>query len=78
MKKSFSNLTQKQIERLAEKNRLASQKERLVEAEKDKRGMTGKKKTKRDYVYVDRSEDPSVRSADHRTIFKEMKQRPFS
>lgn len=74
MKKFSNNLTPKQIKRLAEKNRLASQKQRLVEEEKDKRGMKGKKK--RDYV--DRSEDPSVMTADHRTIFQEMKQKPFS
>lgn len=77
MKKSFSNLSTKQIERLAEKNRLASQKQRLVEEEKDKRGVVGKK-VKRDYVYVDRLEDPSVKEADHRTIFNAMKQKPFS
>ena len=77
MKKSFSNLSTKQIERLAKKNRLASQKQRLVEEEKNKRG-TKEKKVKRDYVYVDRSEDPSVKESDHRTIFNAMKQKPFS
>ena len=77
MKKSFNNLSTKQIERLAEKNRLASQKQRLVEEEKNKRG-TEKKKVKRDYVQVDRSKDPSVKEADHRTIFNAMKQKPFS
>ena len=77
MKKSFNNLSAKQIEQLANKNRLASQKQRLVEKEKEKRGMTGKTKVK-NYVYVDRSEDPSVMGASHRTIFNAMKQRPFS
>lgn len=78
MKKSFSRLNTKQIEQLAEKNRLASQTQRLVEEEKDKRGRVGKKKVKKDYVYVDRSEDPSIAGAGHRTIFNAMKKKPFS
>ena len=78
MKKSFNNLSPKQIERLAEKNRLASQKAGLVEEEKEKRGMKEKKKGDRDYMYVDRSEDPSIMKADHQTIFQEMKRKPFS
>ena len=70
-------MSTKQIEQLAKKNRLASQKQRLVEEEKDKRGMTGKMKVKK-HVYVDRSEDPLVMGASHRTIFNAMKKRPFS
>ena len=75
--KKFSNLSPKQIERLAEKNRAKSQDQRLVEEEKEKRGK-GKKGQEKKHVYVDRSEDPSVMSASHRTIFNEMKQKPFS
>ncbi|KKM08035.1 hypothetical protein LCGC14_1727890 [marine sediment metagenome] len=39
----------------------------------DLRGLTKKKK----YVHVDKSEDPSLRSAGHRTIFQEMKKKPY-
>ena len=77
MNKPFKVMSTKQIEQLAKKNRLASQKQRLVEEEKDKRGMTGKMKVKK-HVYVDRSEDPLVMGASHRTIFNAMKKRPFS
>ncbi len=78
MKKSFRNLTPQQIVRLAEKNRMASEKNRLVDIEKGKRGMKGQAKSKKKHVYVDRSEDPSVKNADHRSIFQTMKQRPYS
>jgi hypothetical protein len=64
----------KQIQQLAEKNRRASKDE--MDAEMKKRGITSSKK-KKNYVHVDRSEDPSIRTAGHRTIFQEMKKKPY-
>ncbi|KKM82891.1 hypothetical protein LCGC14_1314820 [marine sediment metagenome] len=64
----------KQIQQLAEKNRRASKDE--MDAEMKKRGITSSKKKKK-YVHVDRSEDPRIATAGHRTIFQEMKKVPF-
>ena len=74
MTKDFKNLTPKQIELLAIKNREASRNEMLDE-ELDKRGIKKTKKNKG--VYVDRSVDPTIGGADHRTLFKEMKKKPY-
>jgi len=73
MGKTFKDLSPKQVEALARKNREASQQE--VNEELKKRGVDKKKQIS--YVYVDRSEDPKISNADHRSIFKEMKKRPY-
>ena len=73
MKKDFSNMTPKQIERLAIKNREQSQS--ALDEELNKRGI---KKTDRSrQTYVDRSVDPSIIHSDHHTIFQEMKKKPY-
>ena len=75
MTKNFKNMSVEQIRQLAEKNRQASRTE--MDAEMKKRGIT-QSKTKTKYVHVDRSEDPKISQADHRTIFNAMKKLPYS
>ena len=75
MTKNFKNMSLVQIQQLAEKNRMASKNE--MDAEMKKRGITPSKK-KKNYTFVDRSDDPKIISASHRTIFQEMKRKPFS
>ena len=75
MAKDFKNMSLIQIQRFAEKNRMASKDE--MDAEMKKRGITPSKK-KKNYTFVDRSDDPKIISAGHRTIFQEMKRKPFS
>jgi len=70
--KSFKNMSIKQIERLAKKNREASEKE--LNSEYKKRGVD--KQAKISYTYVDRSEDVSFKDASHSDIFNEFKKRP--
>ena len=67
-------MTPAQIEKLAEKNREKSQSEMLDE-EMKKRGRTRPKRKRK--IYVDRSLDPSFNEADHSTIFREMKKKPY-
>jgi hypothetical protein len=69
----FKNLTPKQIELLAIKNREASRSQ--TNEEKEKRG--GKKTKVKRTVYVDRTTDPTFDGIDHRSLFKEMKKKPF-
>ena len=70
--KSFQNMSIKQIENLAKKNREASENE--LGAEYKKRGIDKQKKIS--YTYVDRSEDVSFKDAHHSEIFNEFKKRP--
>jgi len=71
--KTFKDLSPKQIEQLARKRREPSQKE--LDEEMKKRGVTRENKTS--HTYVDRSKDPLIADADHRSIFKEMKKPPY-
>ena len=70
----MKDLTPKQIERLAIKNRDAAEKAR--KAELAKRGVDSSKERK--YVHVDRSVDPRFDDIDHRSLFREMKKPPYS
>ena len=72
--KDFSNLSPKQIDRLAQKNREAS--EQRLKEEQTKRGQSPKKPKKRE-VYVDRSEDPRFSGVSHQQLFREMSKPPF-
>ena len=74
MKKDFKNLTPKQIEILAIKNRENSRSE-MVDEELAKRGIKKSKEKKR--VYVDRSVDVPIMNSDHQTLFREMKKKPY-
>lgn len=69
----MKDLTTKQIERLAIKNRKAA--EDRLRGEQAKRGVD--KTKKRDYVYVNRTVDERFADVDHRSLFREMKKPPF-
>lgn len=75
MTKNFKNMSLKQLQQFAEKNRISSK--TCADEEYEKRGITKGKQKKRE-VYVDRSEDPKIKSTDHRTLFTAMKKAPFS
>lgn len=66
-------LTTKQLEKLATKNREASQKK--FREEQEKRGVDKPKET--GYIYVNRSVDPKFEDVDHRSLFREMKKKPY-
>ena len=74
MTKDFKNLTPKQVELLAIKNRESSR-NKMLDEELDKRGIKKSKKNKG--VYVDRSVDPPIEGANHHTLFREMKKKPY-
>jgi len=72
MTKSFKDMSIKQIEKLARKNRESSQKE--VDKEYEKRGLDKSKRI--GYTYVDKSKDGNIKDAHHSEIFNVMKKRP--
>lgn len=69
----MKDLTPKQIERLANKNRKEA--EDRLRGEQAKRGVD--KAKKRDYVFINRAVDERFADVDHRSLFREMKKPPF-
>jgi len=70
----MKDLTPKQIERLAIKNREAA--EQRLKGEQDKRGTEHRKDRKT--VYVERTSDPAFEDMSHQQLFNVMKKPPFS